>query len=127
PAALLLAPASLAFFSSPGISPSVQNFQVTNSGSGTLNWTTVPSTTSGGNWLSVAPTSGSAPSTVTVTVNSDALSAGNYTGKVTVSGSGISNSPQVLNVALTVGAQPAISFSPNQLFFSTTPGNNPPL
>ena len=126
PPAISLAPMSLAFASNSGSSPPTQSFQISNAGSGTFNWTATPSTTSGGNWLSASPASGSTPSTVTVTVNSAALNNGNYSGKITISSAGVGNSPQVVNVTLVVGSQPTISFSPAGLFFSTSPGTNPP-
>src|SRR5262249_9317678 len=63
-------------------------------------------TQSGGSWLSVNPTTATAPSTVTVNISAAALSPGNYSGTVTITaaqGSGATNSPQVLAVSLVVG------------------------
>jgi hypothetical protein len=75
-----------------------QTFQIENSGSGTLNW----SAASDKSWLSVTPASGSGSGVVTVTVDGYHLPAGSYTGIITVSDSNASNSPQTVNIALTV-------------------------
>ena len=53
-------------------------------------------------WLTATPTSGMAPRTVTVTVDTDGLAAGTYNGIITISAAGVSNSPQVINVSLTI-------------------------
>jgi uncharacterized protein (TIGR03437 family) len=58
------------------------------------------------NWLTVFPTTGTAPSTVQVTANSSKLAAGQYTGSVRIdanANSNANNSPQTLNVTLAVG------------------------
>ena len=76
------------------------------------------STLSGGNWLKVTPVSGStaasgsgsAPATVAVQADPSGLAAGQYFGSVTIAVSGAVNSPQIIDVALTV--EPASSGSP---------------
>ena len=50
-----------------------QTVQITNSGNGALAWTA----TASDSWLSVSPASGTAPSTLTVSVSTTGLSAGN--------------------------------------------------
>jgi hypothetical protein len=55
--------------------------------------------------LTASPTSGSAPQSVTVTANSTGLATGSYTGHVTVTASGVANSPQTITVASEVLAQ----------------------
>ena len=104
---------SLLFPTSTGTNPAPQTFQLQNAGSGALNWIAAVVTQSGGNWLSISPQTGLAPSIITVTVNAAGLSAGVYTATITFSTpSGLSadNSPQVVNVTLTVSAA-AISSS----------------
>ena len=67
----------------------------------------IPSTVTGGNWLSVSPTTGVAPSTVTVTVSSATLAKGAYQGSLIIqasSGSNATNSPQIVQVALAIDA-----------------------
>ncbi|MBI4443064.1 MAG: hypothetical protein HY649_06775 [Acidobacteria bacterium] len=98
---------SLLFSTSAGTSPAPQTFQLQNAGSGALNWVSAVATQSGGNWLSISPQTGLAPSIITVTINAASLSAGVYTATITFStptGVLASNSPQVVNVTLTVGA-----------------------
>ena len=101
-----LVPSSLLFVTTVGSDPESQTFQVQNAGSGILGWTATTAD-SGGNWLSVSPLTGTAPSTLTVTVSASGLAAGVYTGTVTIAaleGSNTANSPQVLTVSLSVGA-----------------------
>lgn len=111
---IALSPSSLRFVTNPGDeSPAAQTFQITNTGTtgSTLGWTATVSTSDGLNWLTVFPTTGVAPSTVQVSVNSRSLAAGTYTGSIRIDAtvnSGASNTPQTLNVTLVVGA-PLIS------------------
>ncbi|MCP5055026.1 MAG: hypothetical protein GY940_48115 [bacterium] len=74
-----------------------QTVWVSNTGSGTLNWT------AGANksWLSVSPSSGTNGGSVTVSVDHSGLSAGSYSGTVTVSDSNTTSSKTV-TVNLTV-------------------------
>jgi len=48
--------------------PSSQVFQIRNAGSGTLNWTITPTTSDGGNWLTVSAPNGTAPEIITVAI-----------------------------------------------------------
>jgi hypothetical protein len=73
-------------------------FTISNSGIGTLNW----SVSGNRPWISVNPTWGQDTGIVTVTVSSSGLTAGSYTGEITVSDVNASNSPQKLNVSLTI-------------------------
>jgi hypothetical protein len=59
-----------------------------------------------GNWLSIRPLSGATPATLSVTADPRGLAPGTYTGAVTISATGASNSPQVVPVTLVVTAQP---------------------
>lgn len=107
-------PSSLRFVTNPGDeSPAAQTFQITNTGTAgsTLGWSATASTTDGLSWLTVFPTTGVAPSTLQVSVNSRSLAAGTYTGSIKIdatANSSATNSPQTLNVTLVVGA-PLIS------------------
>jgi uncharacterized protein (TIGR03437 family) len=105
--AISLAPSSLQFIATAGTSPATQTFQVLNSFSSTLGWTATANTLVGSNWLSVSPTSGVSPSTLTVSVNSASLAKGIYLGNITItalSTANAINSPQSLLVALAVSA-----------------------
>lgn len=79
-------------------STSSQTFSISNSGGGTLNW----SVSDDKNWLSSSPTSGSGFENVSVSVNPSGLSAGTYTGTITVSDPNAANSPQTVSVTLMV-------------------------
>ena len=78
---LVFGPSSMRFFVNLG-SATAQNLEI-----GTTTGNSIPysiSATSTGNWLSVNPSSGSAPGQVTVTANSSGLVAGTYTGNLTI-------------------------------------------
>ncbi len=97
PAAIGLSPASFSFSGPPD--PPGQTLTISNTGGGTLTW----AASSNASWLSVSPTSGTAPSSATVSVTGTAgLAAGSYSSTITVSATGASNSPQTAAVSLTV-------------------------
>jgi hypothetical protein len=81
-----------------GISTSSQILFVDNSGEGTLNW----SVTDNVSWLNCSPSSGTNAGSVTVSVDVTGLSAGIYTGTITVSDPTATNSPQTVSVTLNV-------------------------
>jgi parallel beta-helix repeat protein len=76
-----------------------ESFSISNSGTGTLDWTV----TDNAHWLSVNPSQGTDSGTVTVTIDPSGLSVGDYTGTVTVSSTNAFNSPQTVTVTLTIG------------------------
>jgi uncharacterized protein (TIGR03437 family) len=126
PPTIAAAPSSLQFTSDGVAVPAAQTIQITNSGSGTLAWTATTSQP----WLTVSPTSGTAPSTVTVSVAPAGMSAGTYTGNVQITATGASNTPLTVAVTLTVTAVgpagPVLSVSPSTLAFSYTVGGATP-
>jgi uncharacterized protein (TIGR03437 family) len=61
-------------------SPAAQNLAV----AGNVGWTASVRTSAGGNWLTVTPASGTAPTTARVGVSSTGVAAGVYTGLITV-------------------------------------------
>lgn len=92
---------SLSFVATEGESaPPSQSFVITNSGGGELNWTLEVSAPNP--QINVDLTSGTAPSTVNVTVAVDGLARGTYSGSLTVSSAAATNSPVVVSVTLTV-------------------------
>jgi len=92
-------------YTTGGTVPPAQQFALSNSGGGTLTW----SAASNANWLSVSPPSGTATSTLTVVVIPSSLPPGPYSGVVTITASGASNSPQAITVTLTVSpAAPSV-------------------
>ena len=72
------------------------------SGDTTVGFTAAASTSSGGNWLSVTPTTGTTPDDVSVSVLLSGLAQGTYSGMVTFTPSGASVSPKVLPVTLVI-------------------------
>jgi hypothetical protein len=117
-------PASLAFSAQQnGPNPPAQDVQITNAGGGTLNWTAVADVP----WISLSASSGTAPATLSVSVNIAGLPAGTHQGKVVISAEGAANSPATVNVTLTIQAPPpTISVSPASLLFSGQAGGATP-
>ena len=114
-------PSSLQFSYTVGATtPDPQSVQLTNGGSGTLSWTA----TTDQSWLSVTPSSGTAPSTLSISVSPGSLSAGAYTGNVQITASGASNTPLTIGVSLTVsqssGASPTITAVSNGASFQAS-------
>lgn len=94
-----VSPSSMSFSATAGgANPSSQSLSITNTGGGTLNWTASSNQT----WLSIAPTSGTAPSTPSVSVNITGLAAGTYNGAISISATGATNTPVSVPVTLTV-------------------------
>ena len=116
---LTLAPSALTFASQiGGTAPAPQSFSV-GSTSTVLSYTVTTSTTSGGNWLSATPASGTTGTgTETVAVNTTGLAIGTYTGTVTVASTAAGNSPQIVAVTLNVTSGPALTVTPNSLTFN---------
>ncbi len=75
-------------------------------------------TTTGGNWLSVTPPSGSTPLTGNVAVSTTGLAAGTYNGTITVTSASATNSPLLVSVTLTLTNAPQIVSSPTSLSFT---------
>jgi glucose/arabinose dehydrogenase len=99
--ALGVSPSSLSFSATPGgANPAPQSLAVTNAGSGSLTWSAVSSQP----WLSVSPTSGAAPATLTVTAATTGLAAGTYSVTITVTSPEASNSPRTVPVTVVVAS-----------------------
>ncbi|HWH92655.1 MAG TPA: PQQ-binding-like beta-propeller repeat protein [Baekduia sp.] len=104
PPVLNVTPTSLSFSATTGGSdPATKTASVTNTGGGTLSFTT---STGSAAWLSATPASGSAPATVTVAPHISGLSAGTYDGAVTITATGATGSPATIAVHLTVADTP---------------------
>jgi uncharacterized protein (TIGR03437 family) len=103
--ALSVSPSMLAFsYTVGGAAPAAQTVTISNSGGGTLAWTA----SAADSWVSATPASGSAPGTLSVSVNPANMAAGTYTSSVQITASGASGSPASLAITLTVqGTQPA--------------------
>ena len=80
-------PGDMSFFRTTAETPAAQAVPIRNGGTGTLHWTASASTADGGNWLTLSAPSGTAPSTLTVSILTSALpsgglSAGTFDGQV---------------------------------------------
>jgi uncharacterized protein (TIGR03437 family) len=101
-ASLAASPTTLSFsYSVGGVAPASQSVSVTSLGSA-LSFTAAATTTSGSNWLSVSPSNGTTPATLSVSVNPTGLPSGIYHGGITVTPGGSGNQPLSFAVTLTV-------------------------
>lgn len=123
--ALSISPTSLSFEQPMGgAAPPAKTLQIASTGAA-LNFSAT-ATTEVGNWLSVSPSSGATPGSISVSVNGAGLSQGLYRGTVTVVAVGASNSPQAIPVTLTVTAAQTIAVSPASLNFTYQQGGSAP-
>ena len=90
--------------------------------SGTLNYVVTASTNTGGNWLTIGTPAGTTPTDISISANPAGLTAGTYTGTVTVTAAGAGNPPQTVPVTLKVSNDPLItvnrSINPTTLAFN---------
>lgn len=99
-------------------------FQVTNDGGSTLNWNAINGT--GTDWVSsLVPGSGALTrnesETVTVTVNRDGLSGGEYIGTIQVTSNG---GEQTVNVRIVVIEPPVLLVDPTEILFNGDQNSN---
>ena len=95
-------------FTLGGSAPATQTVNIMNAGGGTLSWLA----SSNSPWLTVTPASGAGAGTLTLGINTAGLSAQTYNGAVSVTASGVANSPQTIAVTLAVtSAPPSMSVS----------------
>jgi hypothetical protein len=125
---LLVSPATRSFSSSSG-GPDPGPLSVSLGSSGAP----IPysaAISSGANWLSVTPVSGTTPATLILSAHPAGLPAGTYTGSAIVSSANAVNSPQTLAVTLILTDPPpgpSILLNPNTLAFAyETGGTLPP-
>ncbi len=102
---LTLSSNSLSFaYTVSGSNPVAQTVQVTSSGAA-LNFTAAPNSgIAGTSWLSVTPTSGTTPGSLSISANGTGLTPGNYTGTVVVTSPNAGNSPATINVTFAVNS-----------------------
>jgi uncharacterized protein (TIGR03437 family) len=107
-----------------GANPLPASIAVSNTGTGTLQWTA----TASGNpaWLTLGPTSGATAAVITASVNAAGLAVGNYQATVTVTSG---SQQQTVAVALTV--QPSgpsqFTLTPSTLLVNASAGSTAPL
>jgi len=105
---LVVSPSSITFTAPQGgANPAPASLSVTTTGTGTPAFTA----SSDSSWLTVSPTSGSIPKVLQVSAAVGSLTAGTYTGHITVTSSGLQGSPTVIPVTFCVtgGTGPNIS------------------
>lgn len=112
-AVLSVAPSSMTFFGAVGLNPNPQTIQITNLGTGNLNWTA----TRTNSWLGLSAPSGVAPASLTVSPSTTTTGSGTFTDTVVINSGDVANGP--INVPLTMQVG-SLLFSDN---FSAGAGN----
>jgi len=108
-----------------GPNPSTQTLKIKNTGQGTLNY----SISNDADWLTVSDTSGTSTGQIKEhTVSVDKSKEEAYTAVITITSSEAYNSPQKLNVSLTLSEEPPpeIQVTPTELTFSGQSGGSDP-
>lgn len=124
PSGIGVSPSSLSFSTTSGSNNTLtQDVSITNTGGqgSTLQWSLQMSPTT---WLTASQSSGTAPSTIAVTVNPAALKTGTYSGSIIISADNAVNSPLTLPVSLTVSAAPASGSSSSKGCSCSTSGQD---
>jgi len=109
-----------------GAAPDTKPISITNTGTGSLDWTATPSDA----WINVSDPSGSAPTIVNIGIDPTTLTADNspYTGAVTIAADGATGSP--IDVAITVEVlgpdQPVLEVLPLAMTFEVDEGGPAP-
>ena len=121
---LTAAPSSLAFTAvAGGTAPATQSLTIGENPAGAVAFTV----TADQAWMTLSAASGTTSSTIQVGANISGLAAGNYTGHVITTASGVTNSPMSVTVTLAVTAAQTnlLSVSPTSLAFGNiNVGNN---
>jgi hypothetical protein len=109
-------PATLSFEAiQGGTAPATAQLTIANTGGGSEAWTATASVP----WISLSQSTGTAPSTVSVTADQSNLVPGTYNGSISLSAPSASNSPKSIEVTLNIQPAPVVlaslSFSPNTL------------
>ena len=104
-----------------GTNPASQKVQVNNSGGGALTWNA--KSPDNQPWLTVSPGSGGVGDEITISADISGLSSGTFSGQIQITSPQAINSPQNVNVTLSVSRVPIISVSPDRLNFSAVLGD----
>jgi uncharacterized protein (TIGR03437 family) len=135
PASLVISDTGLTFTAAVDAAAlSSHTIGILNGGAGTIGWSAIGSTLSGGaNWLQLSSEQGTATSTsaslLTVTANPAGLAAGHYYGRIQIVSPGVTNSPRFVTVVLDIlsAAQTTgPSVSPAGVVFTGTAGGANP-
>ncbi len=120
-------PGGLSFAVTPGQKATPQTLQVRNGGTGNLDFTVTPTTADGGTWLTATPLAGTAPITLTVSVDvgqlpNGGLIAGTFTGQLLLEAAG-----SIATVQVTVTVGKAVFTQVNPISFVMPSGGPSPL
>lgn len=124
PPAIGASPTSLSFSATQGgADPATQAISVSNLGGGTPSWSVSHDAT----WLGHTPNTSAGAGTVTISVTTGTMTAGTYSGQVTVwpAGANSVTVPVTFTVS-TAPVPPAIGASPTSLSFTATEGGAAP-
>ncbi len=107
-----------------GSNPTTQSVQVT-AGTGqtsgaSIGFSVTASTNKGGNWLTVSPTTGTTPTTLTVTIDSGGLAVGTYPGTIMIEPT--AGAVELVTVTLNVTNPQTLSATPTPLSFTYPQG-----
>ncbi|NOZ26789.1 MAG: VCBS repeat-containing protein [Chloroflexi bacterium] len=98
---------------------------VTNVGAGgSFAWSAT--VTAGSKWLTISPSSGTTPATITLLIDTTGMPPGTYEGRVQVTAAGISGSPKEVVVNLTLTAPP-FDVQPDKIVLTVMTGRTYPL
>ena len=106
PAAIKLSHTKLNFYSVKGVSTSIQNFEISNTGCKTMVWTAI----SNREWLICKPNSGTDSGKINVSVDTSGLNPGDFNGTVIVRSNDAINSPKTINVTLKLYSTDSVPF-----------------
>jgi hypothetical protein len=117
-------PGELSFYRTTNETPAPQTVTIRNGGAGTLTWTATGSTADGGNWLKLSAPSGTAPSSLTVSIVPAAMpgggaTAGTFDGQVVLK---TGNDLVTIPVSVVVGAN--VFAQVNPIAFTVPEGGN---
>lgn len=116
-------PSSLTFTQAfGGAQPSAQTLSITSTTPG-LSYSASAVSLSGGSWLTVSPSGGTTPGSLTVTANAPNLGQGSYSGVITILIPGAANSPLNIPVTLNIGPPQTLAVSPLTLNFTYQAGS----
>jgi uncharacterized protein (TIGR03437 family) len=120
---LQLSTNSLSFTASfAGTLPAAQAMTVTGSGGASVGFTV----SSSASWLTVTPSTGTTPATLTVQVNPSGLTTQTYTGTLTLSPTNGDPYTETITVSLSVSASAQLVAGPGNLLFSYEIAQSPP-
>jgi uncharacterized protein (TIGR03437 family) len=125
-ASLTASPQSLSFSYTSGASnPAAQTISIASSTGSNLLFSATATLTTGVGWLSVTPTSGTTPSSVSVSVNGSGLAAGTYNGNITIAATGSANVVIPVTLTVTTVAPSIVAVPANLAFFVPGDGSTP--